>query len=115
MMEDILFYKDLYDPFENKEDNPTARNDEEWKKMSQKMIGLIIQYIVHEVFHHVEKETSAYELWTKLEEMYQEKIFWNKALLMRRLVNLKLQSRTSAAEHTSEFQNLINQLASVDL
>ena len=27
----------------------------------------------HEVFHHVVQETSAYELWTKLEEIYQAK------------------------------------------
>ena len=39
----------------------------------------------------------------------------NKALLIRRLVNLKLQSGTSMTEHTSKFQNLVNQLASVDL
>lgn len=26
-----------------------------------------------EVFHHVAQETSAYELWTKLETMYQAK------------------------------------------
>ena len=34
---------------------------------------------------------------------------------MRRLVHLKLQKGTTVAEHTSEFQNLVNQLASVDL
>ena len=67
------------------------------------------------MFHHVAQETSAYELWIKLEEMYQTKTSRNKALLMRRLVNLKLQRETTVAEHTSEFQNLVNQLTSVDL
>ncbi|GFY81077.1 hypothetical protein Acr_01g0008860 [Actinidia rufa] len=61
------------------------------------------------------QEPSAYELWIKLEEMYQSKTSQNKALLMRRLVNLTLQRDTTMAEHTSEFQNLINQLTSVDL
>ena len=37
-MEDILFYKDLYDPLENKGDKPAATKDEEWKKMNQKAI-----------------------------------------------------------------------------
>ncbi|GFS37296.1 hypothetical protein Acr_00g0051210 [Actinidia rufa] len=60
------------------------------------------------------EETSAYELWTKLEKMYQAKTSLNKAILMRRLVNLKLQ-RGTVAEHMSEFQNLVNQLASIDL
>ncbi|GFS37354.1 hypothetical protein Acr_00g0051480 [Actinidia rufa] len=61
-----------------------------WRKMNRKTIGLIRQCIGHEVFHHVAQETSAYDLWIKLEEMYQAKTSRNKALLMRRLVNLKL-------------------------
>ncbi|GFY90898.1 hypothetical protein Acr_07g0010940 [Actinidia rufa] len=113
-MEDILFCKDLHDPLENKGEKPTEKKDEEWIKMNRKTIGLIRQCIGHEVFHHVAQETSAYDLWTKLEKMYQAKTSRNKALLMRRLVNLKLQ-RGTVVEHTSEFQNLVNQLASIDL
>ena len=107
-MENILFYKDFFDPLENKGEKPEAKKDEEWRKMNRKTIGLIRQYIGHEVFHHVAQETSAYELWIKLEEMYRAKISQNKALLMRRLVNLKLQRETTVAEHTSEFQSLVN-------
>ncbi|GFZ06608.1 hypothetical protein Acr_18g0007780 [Actinidia rufa] len=114
-MEDILFCKDLHDPLENKGEKPEAKKDEEWRKMNRKTIGLIRQCIGHEVFHHVAQETSAYDLWIKLEEMYQAKTSRNKALLMRRLVNLKLQRETTVAEHTSEFQSLVNQLTSVDL
>ena len=47
--------------------------------------------------------------------MYQAKTVQNKALFMRRLVNLKLKSGTSVAEHTSEFQNLVNQLSTIVL
>ncbi|GFY90931.1 hypothetical protein Acr_07g0011270 [Actinidia rufa] len=114
-MEDILFCKDLHDPLENKGEKPEAKKDEEWRKMNRKTIGLIRQCIGHEVFHHVAQETSAYDLWIKLEEMYQAKTSRNKALLMRRLVNLKFQRKTTVAEHTSEFQSLVNQLTSVDL
>ena len=83
--------------------------------MNRKAIGQIKQWIGDEVFHQVSHEMSTYELWTKLEEMYQAKTYRNKALLMRRLVNLKLQSGTLVVEHTNEFQNLVNQLTSVDL
>ena len=61
-MEGILFYKDFHDALENKWDNPTMTNDEKWKKMNHKMIGMIKQCIEHEIFHHVAQETSAYEL-----------------------------------------------------
>ncbi|GFZ08300.1 hypothetical protein Acr_20g0001080 [Actinidia rufa] len=91
-MEDILFCKDLHDPLEYKGEKPVATKDEEWRKMNRKTIGLIRQCIGHE------SKTSR-----------------NKALLMRRLVNLKLQRETTVAEHTSEFQSLVNQLTSVDL
>ena len=47
--------------------------------------------------------------------MYQAKTTRNKALLMRRLVNLMLKSGPSVAEHTSEFQNLVNQNSTVAL
>ena len=88
---------------ENKEDKHAATKNEKWKKMNRKMIGLIRQCIRHEVFHRVVQETSACELWIKLEEIYQEKTSWNKALLTRRLVNLKFQRGTTVAEHMSEF------------
>ncbi|GFY85309.1 hypothetical protein Acr_04g0000470 [Actinidia rufa] len=114
-MEGILFCKDLHDPLENKGEKPIAKKDEEWRKMNRKTIGLIRQCIGHEVFHHVAQETSAYELWIKLEAMYQATTSRNKALLMRRLVNLKLQRETTVAEHKSEFQNLSWEILVVSL
>ena len=71
--------------------------------MNRKAIGQIRKWIGHKVFHHAAQEISTYELWTKLDEMYQVKASRNEVLLMRRLVNLKLQRRTTVAEHTSEF------------
>ncbi|GMP97319.1 hypothetical protein CsSME_00045620 [Camellia sinensis var. sinensis] len=47
--------------------------------------------------------------------MYQLKTTQNKALVMRRLVNLKLKNGMSVAEHTSEFKNLVNQLAIIKM
>ena len=114
-MEDLLSCRDLYDPLESLGVNPEPTKEAEWKKLNRKTIGQIRQWIDHSVFHHVAQETDAYALWMKLEGMYQAKTARNKALLMRRLVNLKLSSETSVAEHTSEFQSLVNQLSSVDM
>ena len=33
-IDDVLFYKDLYDPLENKGDKPTLMKDEKWTKMN---------------------------------------------------------------------------------
>lgn len=102
-MEDLLSCKDLYDPLENKGQNPDSSKEAKWKKLNRKWIGQIQQWIDLSVFHHVAQDTYAYTFWQKLEDMYQAKTTHNKALLMRRLVNLKLQGETSVAEHTSEF------------
>ncbi|KAF7140887.1 hypothetical protein RHSIM_Rhsim06G0188700 [Rhododendron simsii] len=112
-MEDMLSWRDLYDPLELLGVKPADMKTEDWKKMNQKAVGLIRQCIGQEVFHHVAQETDVYTLWTKLEGMYQSKTSRNKALLMRGLVNLKLKSGNSVAVHSSGFQNLVNQLASV--
>ncbi|GMP88584.1 hypothetical protein CsSME_00040514 [Camellia sinensis var. sinensis] len=47
--------------------------------------------------------------------MDESKTARNKALVMRRLVNLKLKNSVSITEHTSEFKNLVNQLAIVKM
>ena len=85
------------------------RNGRRWKKkrLGRSNSGLDMRC---SIFYHIAHEISDYKLWIKLEEMYQAKISWNKALLMRKLVNLKFQRGTTVAEHTSEFQNLVNQL-----
>ena len=114
-MEDLLNCKDLFDLLKLKGVNPDPTKEGEWKKLNRKTIGQIRQWIDHSVFHHVAQETDAYALWKKLEDMYQAKTARNKSLLMRRLVNLKLQSGTSVAEHTNEFQSLVNQLSEVEL
>ncbi|CAA0831538.1 Unknown protein [Striga hermonthica] len=108
-MEDFLNCKELFDPIELKGINHDPSKALEWKKISRKTIGQIRQWIDHSVFHHVAQKTEAYVLWRKLEDMYQAKTARNKALLMRRLVDMKLKSGTSIAEHTSEFQSLVNQ------
>ncbi|GFZ21369.1 Calcineurin-like metallo-phosphoesterase superfamily protein [Actinidia rufa] len=110
-MEDILFCKDLHNPLENKGEKTVAKKDEEWRKMNRKTIGLIRQCIGHEVFHHVEQETSAYELWIKLEEMYQAKTSRNKALLMRRLFDDKMQALLLLSSLPESWETLVVSLS----
>ena len=114
-MEDVLYCRDLFDPIALKGVKPDGDKDGDWIKINRKTVGQIRQWIDHSVFHHVAQETDAYALWMKLEGMYQSKTARNKALIMRRLINLKLKNGVSVAEHTNEFHSLVNQLASVKL
>lgn len=47
------------------------------------------------IFHHIYEEMTSNALWRKLEAMYENNTFRNKAIAMRRLVNLKYRDRRS--------------------
>ena len=57
-MEDILFYKDLFDPIFIKGVKPEGVKDDGWIKMNCKTIGCIRQWIDHGVYHHLAEETD---------------------------------------------------------
>ena len=88
-MEDLLFCKDLYGPIEGDSGKPDDMKDDEWKRHNRKAVSVIHQWIDNSVFHHVATETSAHDLWKKLESLYHRKLATNKAFLFRKLVNLK--------------------------
>ncbi|KAL4561013.1 hypothetical protein LXL04_033173 [Taraxacum kok-saghyz] len=113
-MEDLLYLKELAEPLEKKGVKPDTKTDDVWMRINKKTVAQIRQWIDYSVFHHVSQETDAYKLWKKLENMYQAKTARNKTLLMRRLVNHKLRSGTSITEHTSQFQDLVNQLGAAE-
>ena len=62
-MEDILYYKDLYDPVEKGEAKLDNVIVDDWKKIHRKAIELIRQWVDISAFHHVATETNAYTLW----------------------------------------------------
>ena len=114
-MIDFLHCKDLFDVIEAKGVRPDSMRESDWSKLNNRTLGQIRQWIGHSVFHHVAQDIDAYGMWLKLEGMYQAKTARNKALMMRRLVNLKLKSETSIAEHTNEFQSLVNQFSIIEM
>ena len=114
-MIDFMHCKDLYDMIEAKRVRPDSVKESDWSKLNNRTLGQIRQWIGHSVFHHVAQDIDVYGMWLKLEGMYQAKTARNKALMMRRLVNLKLKNGTSVAEHTNEFQSLVNQLSAIDM
>ena len=114
-MEDLLFVKDLHEPIEGDAVKPEKMSDKEWIQLHRKCVGTIRQWIDQSVFHHVAKETKADVMWRKLESIYEQPTPQNKANLMKRLVNLKYKEGRSIAEHTSEFQGLVNQLTTMNI
>ena len=114
MMEDILYCKDLYEPIV-KDKIPTGVTEEEWRVLHRKAVGMIRLYINHNIFHHVANDTNAYEMWQKLESMYERKTSMNKASVIKRLAKLEYRDGTSVIEHLNVFQCHINQLSAMKI
>ena len=54
-------------------------------------------------FHHVENEIDVYELWKKLESMFEQKTVGNENFLFKKLVNLELKEGISMIDHLNAF------------
>ena len=75
-MEDILYCTDLHEPIEGDDANPEGTTPAIWTKMNRKAIGHIREWVDDSVFHHVANETSAHELWLKLESLFEKKDYY---------------------------------------
>ena len=61
-------------------------------------------------------ETLAYNLWKRLSELFESKNSLNKTFLIRKIVNLKYKDVSPmVAEHLSHFQNMVNQLTTMEI
>ena len=88
-IEDLLQCKNLYKLIEGDKGRPEGTKDEDWNKLNRKVVGVIRQWVDDNVFHHVFTKTLAYDLWKKLEELYDRKSATKNPFLFRKLVNLR--------------------------
>jgi hypothetical protein len=93
----------------------TGVMEEEWRVLNRKAVGMIRLYINHNIFHHVANDTNAYEMWQKLESMYERKTTMNKASVIKRLAKLEYRDGSSVIEHLNVFQCHINQLPAMKI
>ncbi|KAM2780700.1 hypothetical protein COP1_015809 [Malus domestica] len=114
-MKDILYCKDLHEPIEGDAAKLKSMSDAEWKKMNRKAIGTIRQWVDDSAFHHVSNETNASKFWTNLESLFEKKTPAKKAFLIKELIHVKYKDGLSVAEHLNNFQNIINQLATMKM
>ena len=83
--------------------------------MNKKAIAYISQWIDTSSCHHMANETNAYNLWKKLELVFEQKIDRNKIFLLKKLVNIKLKEGTLMTDHLNTFQSIINKLATMKM
>ena len=90
MMEDLLNFKDLYDPIERDNSKSSGMSDDDCKKLKKKTLGFIRQWVDIGLYNYVTKETNPHTIWKNLENMYKTNNTQANIFLMRNLMNLKL-------------------------
>jgi len=113
-MEDLLVDKDQW-IMVDLHTKPTRVSDEEWKKLCQKAKSTIRLCVSDLVLLNVSGEAMVKALWDKLETLYQSKSLVNKLFLWKKLYNLRMKDGDSVIEHLNAFNNVVIQLASVDI
>ncbi|PKI52798.1 hypothetical protein CRG98_026798 [Punica granatum] len=113
--EDLLFYRDLYDPIEGDSAKPKDKDDKARERANRKTIGLIRHWVDNRIYHHVAHETNAKALWDKLANLYARKTPQNKVFLVKKLIHLRYHDGGDMAVHMSNFQDIVNQLTNLVL
>jgi regulatory protein YycH of two-component signal transduction system YycFG len=67
------------------------------------------------ITHNVVKEKTTTGLMAALSGIYEKPFANNKVHLMKKLFNLKMAEDTFVAQHLNEFNNITNQLSSVEI
>lgn len=111
-VEDHLYEKDLYQPLKEK---PTEMEQEAWDLLDRKALGAVRKTLSKHIAFNVKKETSTIALMARLSKMYEQPSAANKVRLIKKLFNMKMSEDCNFKEHLNEFNEVTDQLNSVDL
>ncbi|GJY31824.1 retrovirus-related pol polyprotein from transposon TNT 1-94 [Tanacetum coccineum] len=80
-----------------------------------KMRALLIQHGCNKVLREVIEETTAAEVWSKLETLYMKKSLANKLYLKKKLYTFYLPAGRKISEHIDEFNKIVLDLVNIEL
>ena len=112
-MRDVLVQQGTEEALNGKEDKPTGMTDKTWERMNSKAVSTIRLSLVDDVVYDVMGETSASDLWKKLEDLYMGKNFTNRLMLKQELYSLKRKEGVDLQSHIGEFNKLLCDLSNV--
>ncbi|KAK4431134.1 hypothetical protein Salat_0875500 [Sesamum alatum] len=94
---------------------PNSLDDEDWEELQQRAVGTIRLCLADEIMYHVMNLKSPGEVWKKLEIKFISKSITNKLHLKQRLYGLKMQEGADLAQHVNVFNQIITDLARLDV
>ena len=63
-------------------------------------------------YFNMAKDTSAYVLWEKLQEIYEKKSSLSKVILIEQLFNMKMKETEPMTSHVNTFSRVLTELSS---
>ncbi|TXG72685.1 hypothetical protein EZV62_001264 [Acer yangbiense] len=88
-----------------------SMNDEQKNDMLEMTLGTIILNLSDNVLREVNDETTACNVWKKLESLYMTKSLTNKIRLKERLFSFKMDFSKGLGQNLDEFKKMIIELA----
>lgn len=113
-MEDLLYVKEFHEPVFS-EQKPDSMKDEEWRLLHRRVCGFIRQWIDDSVLNHINDETDARTLWTKLDQLFRAKTGQNKLCHIKKLMYSRYKDGTPTADHVNDFLGIIKELANLGI
>ena len=109
---DVLIQQDLDITLEEK---PDDMSDKDWAKLNRQACGTIRLCLAKDQKYFVMKETSAKELWDKLENKYMTKSVENRLYLKKKLFRFQYKQGTTMNEHLNSFNKILADLQNLDV
>ncbi|GKV14795.1 hypothetical protein SLEP1_g25613 [Rubroshorea leprosula] len=97
------------------EQKPNSMKDEEWRLLHRRVCGFIWQWIDDSVLNHINDETDACTLWTKLDQLFRVKTGQNKLCHIKKLMYSRYKDGTPTANHVNDFLGIIKELANLGI
>ena len=82
----------------------------EWEELDAMARSTICLHLAELVYFTVLDYATAYAIWLKLCNMYEENTPSNKLFLMRKLFNLRMKESGSVAHHINDFESTFAQM-----
>ncbi|GFS36820.1 hypothetical protein Acr_00g0048190 [Actinidia rufa] len=109
---DVLIQQDLDITLDAK---PDDISEKDWAKLNRQACGTIRLCLAKDQKYFVMKETSAKELWDKLENKYMTKSVENRLYLKKKLFRFQYKQGTSMNEHLNNFNKILADLQNLDV
>ena len=85
-------------------EKPVLMTIEEWKWIEEIAQFIIRMHLAENVYFSMAKETTLFELWEKLQAVYEKQSSSSKLILIQKLFNMKMKETDPATSHINTFK-----------